>query len=127
MGYYTYFTVDVIGFDGEPVDNATLIKMGNDLNKISGEYFTSVYDVDTINDLVSYESYKWYDHTEDMLALSRLYPNYRFDLYGEGEERDDNWIEHYKNGRYIHRNGHIAYDAWNPNMLEPQEDKSDDF
>ena len=53
---------------------------------------------------------KWYDHDDDLIALSKKFPDVTFVLYGEGEERDDNWITYYKNGDYEYCNGRIVYD-----------------
>lgn len=53
---------------------------------------------------------KWYDHDEDMLALSKAFPNIVFVLTGEGEDRDDNWISYYKNGQIEVCHGRIVYD-----------------
>lgn len=124
MGYYTYYSVEVLDYKGEPADRNTLVKMGKDLNKITDGYFCNVdnYGDYGIDDILGWESIKWYDYENDMLALSRLYPTYRFNLYGYGEERDDNWIEHFKNGRCVHRDGYIQYEPWDPKVLEEEED-----
>lgn len=55
----------------------------------------SVYDC-----LVFYgdNTVKWYDHDVDMLEISKQFPEYTFQLYGEGEETDDFWFTYYKNG-----------------------------
>lgn len=37
------------------------------------------------------EPYKWYDWEDDMRKISLEYPDYIFTMYGEGEDRDDNW------------------------------------
>lgn len=40
----------------------------------------------------------WYEHTEDMLEISKLFPDVLFRLHGIGEASDDVWTEYYKNG-----------------------------
>lgn len=37
------------------------------------------------------EECKWYEHEEDMVRLSKLFPNITFVLSGEGEEQPDAW------------------------------------
>lgn len=47
---------------------------------------------------------KWYDHDKDLEAFSKKYPQYLFELSGEGEERDDLWKLFAMNGRsYLDR------------------------
>jgi hypothetical protein len=45
-----------------------------------------------------YDSMKWYDHDTEMIQISKDFPDVYFVLYGEGEERDDNWVKFYHNG-----------------------------
>lgn len=41
---------------------------------------------------------KWYDHEDDMLEISRMFPDVTFQLCGEGDEQGDLWEEYYHNG-----------------------------
>jgi len=41
----------------------------------------------------------WSTFEEDMLALSRRYPDWLFTVYAEGEASDDLWYQHFCNGR----------------------------
>lgn len=41
----------------------------------------------------------WYEWNEDMLKLSKLYPDVLFELSGEGEESSDIWTYWYRNGQ----------------------------
>lgn len=45
------------------------------------------------------EPCKWYDHDDDMLEYSKLYPDVTFILDGDGEESGDIWRTWYKNGK----------------------------
>lgn len=91
MGYYTQYNLYVtnVGF----LDDEVKVAVSNaidDLNlfDVSGsvEYGWSAYD-------------KWYDHDDDMLALSTRFPDVVFQLYGDGEDSEDRWMTYYKNGR----------------------------
>lgn len=45
------------------------------------------------------EACKWYDHENDMKALSRKYPEVLFTLRGEGEDAGDVWVKYFKGGK----------------------------
>lgn len=40
----------------------------------------------------------WYEHREDMEALSKAFPDITFCLHGEGDSREDVWDEYWLNG-----------------------------
>jgi len=42
---------------------------------------------------------KWYNWKEDMLELSKLYPEVLFTLEGSGEEKEDQWKAYFKGGK----------------------------
>lgn len=41
---------------------------------------------------------KWYEHPEDMEALSKAFPEITFLLHGDGEDKHDEWDEYWLNG-----------------------------
>lgn len=43
---------------------------------------------------------KWYEHDEDMVKLSKMFPGVLFTLRGEGEESGDLWVSYYLNGKH---------------------------
>jgi hypothetical protein len=59
----------------------------------------AVYEGDTFGDVLC-DSLKWYDHHDDMIALSKEFPDVMFMLKGEGEDRDDNWRLFVQNGEW---------------------------
>lgn len=61
------------------------------------------------------ESLKWYDHTNDMIEISKQFPNITFILDGEGEERSDIWREYYCNGEWEGVDAEIIF----PEPLNP--------
>lgn len=61
------------------------------------------------------DSSKWYEHDEDMAALSKTFPDAVFHLRGEGEESGDIWEKHYKNGKVQVCRAEIVIPPYNPN------------
>jgi hypothetical protein len=41
---------------------------------------------------------KWYDWNDDMINLSKIFPNTLFTVDGTGEENEDIWRAYFKNG-----------------------------
>ena len=78
MGYYTHYKLAL------PSD-----KHMEALREICGDQ------VDYLN---SGEGTKWYNHDEDMLALSKRFPDVLFVLDGDGETQGDVWRKFYRNG-----------------------------
>lgn len=108
MGYYTYYNI-------EAYENTASIseEREKEICKFmreneSFDYFYQA-NAERFYDFF-YESIKWYDHDEDMIEISKAFPTVTFVLYGEGEERDDNWIAYYKNGEMEQVNGTIVYE-----------------
>ena len=65
---------------------------------------------DPFGDLISDDVYKWYDHEEDMITISKEFPQLEFILSGKGEDYDDIWIEYFWNGECCRCMSHIVYD-----------------
>jgi hypothetical protein len=88
MGYYTNykFTID----DSKSSD----FDIG-----IFAEKFEEITDYRFDTNYLSLDG-KWYECKEDMIKLSKLFPNVRFDLYGEGEENTDIWKAYFMNGEH---------------------------
>lgn len=51
-------------------------------------------------DEIYIESAAWPDQMDDMYSLSKKFPNVLFTLWGNGEDADDLWEEHWQNGRF---------------------------
>ena len=64
----------------------------------------------------------WYDHEDDLIKLSRLYPYVVFDLYGEGEESGDIWHKYFMNGKMQHCPAKITFDEFDVEMLRSPEE-----
>lgn len=64
------------------------------------------------------DSCKWYECDDDMLELSKKYPDVIFTLAGEGEESGDLWRTYYRNGKMQHAQAIIAFESFDPEKLE---------
>lgn len=88
MGYYTWYHLTVennVPREEEVKAAKALAEITDFINPEEIEESYSPFD------FISYDSMKWYDWESDMDKLARLFPDIIFCLWGEGEERDDNW------------------------------------
>lgn len=49
--------------------------------------------------MYSEESIKWYNYSEDMITISKKYPEHLIIVEGFGEENDDTWRSYFRAGR----------------------------
>lgn len=115
MGYYTRFDMEVTPYPSEEIEKLMI----KSLSEISEGYFepNGDYHYDFLSDLLS-ESMKWYDWEKDMTALSKKYPDYLFELSGEGEESGDMWKCYFKNGKSQYCRARIEFDEFDENKLK---------
>lgn len=73
----------------------------NALNKINPYDFEVGEDESPLLEDFFEESIKWYDHVEDMIKLSKVFPETLFILDGWGEEIGDVWRELYMDGERV--------------------------
>lgn len=45
-----------------------------------------------------------------MVAISKQFPDYTFQLHGDGEEAEDFWFSYYKNGEYEYCSAVLRYE-----------------
>ncbi len=57
-----------------------------------------------------------------MIRLSKQYPDYVFQLDGDGEESDDFWRTYYKNGKKQEVDVKRVYGEYNPDELKDEVD-----
>lgn len=111
MGYYTYFTLNVLNW--------------KELNRQEQQRITGeLRDMDVFEDIgdgYAYADAKWYDSDEDMYILSKRCPKALFSLEGDGEEDGDLWQVFYKNGMAQNANVRIERDEFDPKLLRPHE------
>lgn len=101
MGYYTHFKI-VLGKSTNE-NKEQLIK---DIKKYcSGlasflEYEYTNYDYnDIVTEYGEYVYGKWYNFEEEMVELSKHYPNLNITVNGHGEQIGDEWILYVKAGK----------------------------
>lgn len=126
MGYYTQYNLYVQNYDGlnetELDDVNSAIEALNIFDGGDNRYGWSAYE-------------KWYDHDDDMLALSTRFPDVVFQLYGDGEDSEDRWMTYYKNGRCQEDALHITVEEdpfdesklWPPNNPLTVETAAEEF
>lgn len=85
MAYQTYYRLSL-----EPLDEAKLAEV------IEAEEMLDIFDCEGN----ATDWYKWYEYRKDMIDVSRRYPDLTFCLVGEGEDRDDDWMMYFQNGRF---------------------------
>ncbi len=49
------------------------------------------------------DSWKWYEHEDDMCVVSDLFPGTLFVLKGEGEDPGDIWEKHFQDGKMVRK------------------------
>ena len=97
MGYYTYHTLKVRNV--LPNEEEALVEAMKELDIIPYALSDVPYHYDANCVACSGDdAVKWYEHEEDMLELSKMFPLMIFKLHGEGEESGDLWNCYYRNG-----------------------------
>lgn len=61
---------------------------------------------------------KWYDHHDDMLKFSKVFPEALFELYGEGEEQGDVWKKYYQNGKSLVIRAKVTFEDFDKSKME---------
>lgn len=97
MGYYTNFELRING-EKDRVKAAF-----ERLDEITDRLLTFAFGKDAVYDILNEQSLyfetKWYSRKEDMAQITKEFPDVRFYLEGEGENRDDWWIIEAQNGK----------------------------
>ena len=104
MGYYTQFGLKVIGAHDELI------------NEFRAECENADRAFDDFG--CSQDSQTWHAHEMDLRPFSRKHPYALFTLYGFGEESDDIWEEHYKDGKMQRCEAKIIIPEFDASLLK---------
>jgi hypothetical protein len=107
MGYYTDYKLTATDFADKDEEE----KFESDLKTKCGYTGWDFSSTGTDFEMVLHEV-KWYDHNDDMIALSKQYPHVLFELEGVGEEHGDMWRARYKNGESERVTARIVFDEF---------------
>lgn len=124
MGYYTtyefgtkdnkaYKAKDIASYMKEQYDKSNRNKFYPFHREFEGWMLNEdIFDFEMYTDEV-----KWYYHDEEMLELSKQFPETVFYLYGVGEENGDLWYKYYKNGKSQFCPATITYESYDESKL----------
>lgn len=104
MGYYTRFSLKVIG----KTDIDIIDKLRNKC-----DYAEFALDEDGNSE----KSCKWYDCKEDIKEFSKSHPDVLFLLEGEGEEAGDIWKFYARNNKCCFQQAQIVFEQFDEFML----------
>ena len=99
MGYVTNYKISFIHFGKTEMPKEADVV--NALNGINPYDFEVGEDESPLLEEFFEEPIKWYDHVEDMIKLSKVFPETLFILDGWGEELGDLWRELYMDGERV--------------------------
>lgn len=115
MGYYTRYSLSIVGQEDEDISAHK-----EAITKIS-EYDEAPYlllqteeDWDNLFD----DKIKWYDSDGDMQEYSKRHPELVFKLSGEGEESGDVWVRYFHNGKMQKSQAKIVTEDYDPTKLQ---------
>lgn len=113
MGYYTAYNLSVRTVDNksEIIDLATI----DNIVSLLVEKGVIGYALD--ENLNCHDTVTWYDYEEDMLDISKQFPDVLFCLHGEGEESGDIWDHYFLNGKAQYCKAEINIPPFDPNRL----------
>lgn len=64
------------------------------------------------------QSCKWYDHESNLKMFSKEYPDYLFELSGEGEESGDIWKKYFHDGKIQTCKSVITFEKFDEKKLK---------
>ena len=120
MEYYTSFNLMVTKRDGlmiESIGKETELEIAKKLCEISDWFKPSDFNKTVkksdypLAELIGFDVIKWYDHYDEMVALSKEFPSLYFELEGFGEYYEDMWREYFHNGEGMHSDARITFDT----------------
>lgn len=113
MGYFTHHTGYIKSGNVNERDVALAIA------HLPYFYDLTIYDdeIESIDDVIAYDSIKWYDCVEDMKKVSAQFPGVTIVIKGEGEETSDMWKAYFKDGKAAVYQAEIIFPDYNEDDL----------
>lgn len=116
MAYYTYYALSIERDDKRPFTPDEKLAVDTALNKAAFKWFTHNSDITegnawesvfTKDDEYAFgysaaDALRWYEATDDLAEFSLQFPNLIFTLIGDGEEKNDYWMNYFKNGEVVY-------------------------
>ena len=93
MGYYTKFDLTMYPRQDEKKELEILREIAAKIYSYSSEEIS-----DSTAEWCLSDHMKWYDNYDDMIEISKKFPDITFVLEGEGEEAGDLWVKYFNNG-----------------------------
>ena len=122
MSYYTNFELDV--FEGTADLNAVLARLNQLVTPGSEKIY--YFEVDELDNVIrSRYALPWYDHDENITALSLEFPGVVFRLHGEGELTDI-WYSYYQNGKCQICRAQMVFPPFDPTKLKSVDDAQEE-
>ena len=109
MGYYTNYSLSIVSDNIKP-DLLLIDQINDEVKKLN--VFS---DGDPYYGWSAYM--KWYDFDQDMLLLSKKFPDVLFCLHGEGDNEEDLWDAYYQNGKVQNCYAEIIYPPYDENKM----------
>lgn len=103
MGYYTKFSLELIGCINEEQEDQILNE--------------NVLGYDCPLSMMLKDEYKWYSWQINMQMISKKYPTVLFKLSGIGEEKGDMWDCYFLDGKYQFCKSKVIYEKYDPLKL----------
>lgn len=107
MGHYTRYRLTVL-----PAKSVNALgQLHRFYDDVESDKISGVDEYSIQATLDSSDTIKWYSYDEDMLKVSRFYPQLTFLLEGESKEDEvDVWRCYYKNGKSLHQNAILSFE-----------------
>ena len=121
MEYLTNYKISFIHFGKNEMPKETDVV--NALNSINPYDFEIGEDESPLLEDFFEEPIKWYDHVEDMIKLSKVFPETLFILDGWGEELGDVWRELYMNEERVRSEPMLVFSNYKV-MNKPEHESS---
>lgn len=122
MGYYTAYSLEVLNADSFPEKSYLEIEREVAIELARLDYFRDTVDRQPewentiinsdypIDEILGYDTMKWYEYEDDMHKIAKKFPQYKFRLHGQGEDSDDFWDEYFFNESSKFCRGYKTYD-----------------